>query len=183
MTTLKMFALSSAVVVLSSLPAMAQQKRLSPHETISARIDGPNLVTIVYGRPYSKDPKSDKVRKVWGELVKYGEPWRLGSDEATTLLTQKPLKFGDTEVPAGVYTLYMVPTEDGGKLAISKTVGAWGIPVDTKNDLARVDLKKETLEKPNDQLQIAVEKNTGGGGVIKIMWEGAQYSAPFSVKK
>ena len=50
-------------------------------------------------------------------------------------------------VPAGAYTLYMVPDENGGKLA-SANVGRLGVPVDEKNDLSRVDLKKEPLEKP-----------------------------------
>ena len=107
----------------------------------------------------------------------------MGSDEATLLITQKPIEFGSTEVPAGAYTLYLVPDENGGKLAISKSLGAWGIPVDEKNDLARVDVKKDTLDKPNEQLAIAVDRNPSGGGVIKIMWEGTQFSAPFTVKK
>ena len=145
-------------------------------------IDG-NRITLTYGRPYSKDPKNGEVRKIWGTLVPNGKAWRLGSDEATSLITQKPIMFGDTVVPAGAYTLYMVPDENGSKLAISKTLGGWGIPVDEKNDLARVDLKKETLDKPNEQLAMAVEKNSSGGGLIKIMWEGTQFSAPFTVKK
>ena len=57
--------------VVAGQTATAQQKRISPHETISAVING-NRVTITYGRPYSKDPKSDKIRKIWGELVPWG---------------------------------------------------------------------------------------------------------------
>ena len=71
-------------------PLMAQQKRISPHETISKVIDG-NRVTIVYGRPYTKDPTTGQNRKIWGELVPYGEVWRTGADEATLLITQKPI--------------------------------------------------------------------------------------------
>ena len=130
-------------------------------------------MTIVYGRPLSKKAGSGEARKIWGSLVPFGQAWRLGADEATLLTTQKDIQFGDTTVPAGAYTLYMVPEENGGKLAISKSLGAWGIPVDEKHDLARVDLKKESLEKPNEQLAIAVDKNSSGGGVVKIMWEGA----------
>ena len=29
------------------------------------------------------------------------------------LLTQQPLAFGDTVIPAGAYTLYIVPSEHG----------------------------------------------------------------------
>ena len=143
---------------------LAQAPRKSPHETINGRFDG-SLVTIVYGRPYAKD------RKIWGTLVPNGKAWRLGADEATLLLAQKDLKVGDAEVPAGAYTLYMVPDENGSKLAISKALGAWGIPVDEKHDLARVDLKMESLDKPVDQLTLALDKNPSCGGIIKIMWE------------
>jgi hypothetical protein len=178
----KFLVLVAAVAMVNPVSAFAQRARVSPHETTSAVIDG-NRVTLVYGRPYSKDPKSGEIRKIWGTLVPYGKAWRIGADEATLLITQKPIEFGDTTIPAGAYTLYMIPEEDGGKLVFSKSLGAWGVPVDEKHDLARVDLKKEPLEKPNEQLAMSVEKNPGGGGVIKIMWEGTQYSAPFTVKK
>jgi hypothetical protein len=182
MNALKFIGLVAIVAMLNPVSAFAQRPRVSPHETVSAVIDG-NRVTLVYGRPYSKDPKSGEIRKIWGALLPNGKAWRLGADEATLLLTQKPIEFGDTTVPAGAYTLYMIPDENGGKLAISKSLGAWGVPVDEKNDFARVDLKKETLEKPNEQLELAVEKSPSGGGVIKIMWEGTQFSAPFTVVK
>src|ERR1700749_1120289 len=129
MSTPKLAIFAAAVSVLFPLTTFAQQRpRVSPHETASAVIDG-NRVILVYGRPYSKDPKSGEIRKIWGTLVPNGKAWRLGSDEATLLLTQKPIVFGDTTVPAGAYTLYMVPDENGGKLAISKSLGAWGVPV------------------------------------------------------
>jgi Protein of unknown function (DUF2911) len=179
-------ALAIALIVASALPLMAQQKRISPHETISSMIDG-NRVTIVYGRPYTKDPKSGEARKIWGGLVPYGKVWRTGADEATLLITQKPILFGETTVPAGAYTLFTLPAEDGSaKLIINKQVGQWGIgpgAYDAKQDLAQIDLKKEALDKPVDQFTMSVGKNPSGGGVIKLMWENTQYSAPFTVKK
>jgi hypothetical protein len=182
MNKLNFVLLIAAIGMLSPVSAMAQRPRVSPHETTSAVIDG-NRVTLVYGKPYSKDPKSGETRKIWGTLVPNGKAWRLGADEATLLLTQQPLVIGETTIPPGAYTLYMVPDETGAKLAFSTKLGQWGIPVDEKHDLARVDLKKEALEKPADQLALAVEKNPSGGGVVKIMWEDTQFSLPFTVKK
>lgn len=171
-----------AALAASALPTMAQRQRTSPHETISANFGG-SRVTIVYGRPYTKDPKSGEPRKIWGELVKWDEPYRLGADEATLLLAQNPLKIGETTIPAGAYTLYLVPSEKGtSKLAFSTSLGKWGIPVDEKHDLARVDLKKDTLDKAVDQLTIAIGKEAPGG-VIKITWENTQFSVPFTVQK
>jgi len=72
----------------------------SPHVTTSAKIDD-NRVTLVYGSPNLKDPKNDgAVRKVWGGLVPFGKIWRLGSDEATLLITQKAID--DFRKSAGV---------------------------------------------------------------------------------
>lgn len=172
-----------AALMLYALPLMAQQKRVSPHETISAVIDG-GRVTIVYGRPYTKDPKSGEARKIWGGLVPYGKIWRTGADEATLLVTQKPIMIGETTIPAGTYTLFTLPAEEGSaKLIINKQVGQWGTQYDEKQDLARIDLKKDALDKPVDQFTMAVAKNPAGGGVIKLMWEDTQYSAAFTAAK
>jgi hypothetical protein len=178
-----------AATLISALPLLAQQKKAastggnSPHETTSAVIDG-SRVTITYGRPFTKDPKTGEPRKIWGGLVPWDKAWRTGSDEATLLVTQQPLVIGETTIPAGAYTLYSVPSESGtSKLAFSTKLGAWGAPVNEKDDLARVDMKKETLEKPVDQFTMAVAKNPSGGGVIKLMWENTQFTVPFTVKK
>ncbi len=77
-------------------------------KTISAVIDG-NRVMVTYGRPYTKNPRSGEVRKIWGGLVPYGKVWRTGADEATILITQKPITLGGAAVPAGAYTLWTLP--------------------------------------------------------------------------
>jgi hypothetical protein len=191
MNKLKSTLIITAMLV-SALPLMAQQKRaastggVSPHETISQVFDGTrnNRVMIIYGRPYSKDPKSGEVRKIWGGLVPYGKVWRTGSDEATLLITQKPIVIGETTIPAGAYTLFTLPQEDGtAKLIINKQVGQWGLSYDEKQDLARVDLKKDAVETPVDQFTMAVGKNPSGGGMLKMMWENIQYSVAFTVQK
>lgn len=185
MNTLKTF-VAIAAIAASALPLAAQQKRVSPHETVSAVIEG-SRVTVTYGRPYTKSPRSGEIRKIWGGLVPYGKVWRTGADEATTLITQKPLVFGDTTVPAGAYTLWTLPAEDGSaKLIINKQIGQWGVgpnSYDEKEDLARIDLTKSHLDTPVDQFTMAVSKNPSGGGTLKMAWEDTQYSADFTVQK
>jgi hypothetical protein len=187
MKTIASLVLAFAALVVGSLPLAAQQKRTSPHESIYTRYGTrPNvtLVSITYGRPFSKDPKTGELRKIWGGLVAWGKADRLGADEATLLLTQKALVFGETTVPAGAYTLYLVPSETGAtQLAISTNIGKWGVPVDEKNDLARVPLTKGALETSVDQLTLALDKNPDDTGTLKIMWEKTVYSVGFSVKK
>lgn len=179
-------ALVATLLGLSSLPAQIApaRTRVSPHETISSRIDG-SRVTIIYGRPYSKDPKSGTARKIWGGLVPFDKVWRLGADEATLLVTQEPLDLGGTAIPAGAYSLYLLPAADGSaKLLVNKQIGQWGADVyNEKNEFARIDLKKDALETGLDQFAMSVEKNGDKGGIIKLGWENTQYSVTFTVKK
>jgi hypothetical protein len=180
------YLLTLGALIASISPLMAQQKRVSPHETISKVIDG-NRVIIVYGRPYTKDPSTGQNRKIWGELVPYGEVWRTGADEATLLITQKPIMLGEAAIPAGAYTLWTLPNEDGtAKLIINKRIGQWGIgpgSYDQEQDLVRVDLKKDALDTPVDQFTMAIAKGPSGGGVLSMMWESTGFSIPFTIQK
>ncbi len=175
--TLSVIALTSVALTI----AFAQQKRVSPTETAKATIDGAD-VSITYGAPYMKDPKSGEPRKIWGGLVPYGKVWRTGANEATTLTTSKNLEFGNFSLPAGTYTLFTQPEESGGKLIFNKQTGQWGTKYDASQDLGRVDLTKKELPSPVDQFAIAIEKNAGGGGIIHLRWEKAEFSTPFTVK-
>jgi hypothetical protein len=179
--------LTIGAIVAGISPSMAQQrKRVSPHETVSKAIDG-NRVTIVYGRPYAKDPKTGQDRKIWGDLVPYGEVWRTGADEATLLITQKPIVMAGTTIPAGAYTLWTLPNQDGtAKLIINKQIGQWGLgsgSYDEKQDLVRVDLKKEALDTPVDQFTMTVSEDPSSGGVLSMVWEKTEFSVPFTVQK
>lgn len=165
----------------ASLPALGA---VSPHETINATVDGAKI-TIVYGRPYTKNPRTGEPRKIWGGLVPYGKVWRTGADAATLFTTDQPLMFGEASVPAGTYSLYSQPEEKGtSKLIINKQTGQWGTEYEKGQDLARVDMKMETLDKPVDQFTMTIEKDPSGtGGVIKLSWEKTQYLVSFTVKK
>ena len=172
----------AVLIAAAFLGGASVMARVSPHETVSAVIDG-NTVTITYGRPYTTKPGTTKARKIWGGLVPYGKVWRTGADEATVFKTEKDLEMGGTTIPAGTYTLWTVPEEDGGKLVICKEVGQWGTEYKEGNDLARVDLKREPLQPAVHQFTIAISKAPGGGGQIKLQWEDVQYVEPFTVKK
>ncbi len=190
MKPLKSIVLLAAASLLVALPLMAQTTskpapgRASPHDTVSTVVDG-SRVMLVYGRPHVKDPKTGEARKIWGGLVPYGKVWRTGADEATLLVTQQPLSFGETTIPAGAYTVFTLPVEKGtSKLIINKQIGQWGTQYDEKQDLARVDLKTEATDASVEQFTMAVQKNSsGGGGTIRMMWENTQFSVPFTVKK
>lgn len=177
----------AAATLLGSLPAMAQaHPRTSPHETVSMQY-GDGRLMIVYGRPYSKDPKGTEIRKIWGGLVPYGAVWRTGADEATLLLTEQALDVQGTTIPAGAYTLYTLPTPEGGKLIFNKQIGQWGTEYSESKDFARIDLKKTATDKPYDQFTVVLEKNDKSkdptAGYIALRWENTEYYVEIAVKK
>jgi hypothetical protein len=172
-----------SVVAGAAMPVYAQMQRVSPPDIAGTVVDG-NRVTIYYSRPYSKDPKTGTIRKIWGGLIPYGKVWRVGANEATLLVTQQPIEIDGKTIPGGAYTLFVIPEEDGkAQLIVNKQIGQWGLQYDEKQDLIRVPLTKEDLKQPLDQFAMAVQRNPSGGGVIKLMWENTQFSAPFIVKK
>jgi hypothetical protein len=174
--------LVSLSLMAASFAVADDKSRVSPHETITANIDGSD-VTIVYGRPYSKDPKSGAPRKIWGELVPFGKVWRTGADEATLLTTKKSYDIGGTTVPAGTYSLFTWPEQGGAKLIVNKQTGQWGTKYDEKQDLARIDMKKEPVEKPGEQFTIEIKKDPAAGGILKFTWENTQYSVAIKAAK
>jgi hypothetical protein len=182
-----------ALTLAMASPAMAQaekkkqRQRLSPHETITANIDG-SEVKLVYGRPYTKKPGTTEVRKIWGGLIPYDKVWRTGADEATLLTASDPISIGGLMLPAGTYSLFTYPMADGSaKLIVNKRTGQWGIPYDeakeAANELGRVDMTKASLDTPVDQFTMALDKGSSGGGMISMMWENTKYSVPFTIKK
>lgn len=169
-------------LLLSASPLFAQEKpRVSPHDTVNAMV-GDAKITIAYGRPYTKDPKSGEKRKIWGGLVPYGKVWRMGANEATLLTTDKEISIGGSAIAPGTYSLFLQPEEGAAKLIVNKQTGQWGTKYDQGQDLARVDLIKQPLDTPVEQFTIAVDK-TGDGGLLKLIWENTAYSAPIAVKK
>ena len=90
-----------------------------------------------------------KGRKIYGDLVPFGQVWRTGANEATTFVTSSDVVVGGKNVPAGSYTIFTVPNADKWTLIINKKTGEWGIPYKYESDeLARVDMKISKLPAP-----------------------------------
>lgn len=159
----------------------AQQPPISPRESVSARIDRSDI-TVVYGRPYLRDPRTGEPRKIWGALVPFGRVWRTGANEATTFTTTRDLEIGGKTLAAGTYTLYTIPEERGGKLIVNRQTGQWGTEYDGNRDVLQVELKREPLRNPVQQFTIQIEPRASAGGVLKLQWSDAQFSVPFTVK-
>jgi len=135
------------------------QTRKSPHDTVSTKD-----ITITYGRPYMHG------RVIFGELVKYGQVWRLGADEATTISLARDTKFGETTIPAGTYTLFAMVNENDWTFIFNSVLGQWGAFSYEKNknkDIAQVTVPVSKLTTPVEQFTIRFDSDNS----IIIEWE------------
>jgi hypothetical protein len=97
--------------------------------------------------------------------------WRTGANQATALKTDANLMIGTTSVPAGNYTLYTLPSEGTWKLIINKQTGQWGTKYDQSQDLARVDMRKNTLPAPQEKMSISFEHTRGNRTQLHVRWD------------
>lgn len=184
-STLSAVAACMLTLALVAMPGSAQQdksKRPSPPGTATFTFQDGKTITINYSRPKINDPRSGQPRKIYGGLVPYGEVWRAGANEATSFVTQADLTVGSTPVPAGSYTLYILPQESGAwKLIISKKTGQWGIPYPgQQDDLARIDMKAGKTPSTVQDFTISFDKRGPNGGVINFDWEGTRATVDFT---
>ena len=123
-----------------------------------------------------------KGRKIFGGLVPFGEVWRAGANEATTFVASADLMVGDKPVPAGNYTIFVIPSQDKWTLIINKKTGEWGIPYKYESDeLARVDMKVSKLPSPVEDFTIAYDK-TGSGCTMRMEWDTTRASVDIKAK-
>jgi len=169
-------ALSIPAAALSRVaPAQQAPARRSPHETTTGKVDGAAM-KISYGRP------SMRGRKIFGELVLFGDVWRLGADEATELSTSADLMFGAYRLKAGTYSLFAKPERDAWALIINAGTGMSGLEREPPRDLTSVTAKPASLAAPVEQLTIEIV-DTPAGGAITLRWEKTEVTFPFTVAK
>ena len=172
----RMIAVLVAVAFVGATGLLANQRqRASPHETVTATVDGAKI-SVTYGRPYAKG------RKIVGGLVPYNQVWRTGADEATTLVTDKALMFGNTHVGPGTFTLYTLPGEKEWRLIVNKQTGQWGTEYDEKQDLGRIPMTVSKTSAPVEQLTIEIA-DTPAGGELRLSWENTLAVVPFTAMK
>jgi hypothetical protein len=171
---------AAALVRWSALDAAGRSVgALSGRGRDTVRVAGATI-SLDYGTPAKRG------REIWGRLVPYGAVWRTGANEATHISTDRDLVLDPQGaalvVPAGRYTLFSIPTAEGGTLIVNRQTGQTGTAHDAKQDLGRVPLTARSLAAPVELFTIlATEK--APGGELRIQWDQRELVVPFSVRR
>jgi hypothetical protein len=138
-------------------------------------------VLIEYGQPHARG------REVWGTLVPFDSVWRLGANAATHLITRVPLTIGSAQIPAGNYTLHLLPTAATAQLIVSDSSGTdmWGVPYPgASRDRARIPMRSRNLTENIETLVINLVPGVGStsSGVLSILWGRREYSVEWTAQ-
>jgi len=137
----------------------------NPPGSLKQRV-GATDIEVSYNRP------SVKGRKIFGELVRYGQVWRTGSDSATKITFGTAVKVNGADVPAGAYELFTIPGESEWTVIIHQNKSQWGsYSYDAANDVARVTAKPAALSEPVETFTIGVGDLTAASATLNILWE------------
>ena len=176
---MRKFTLAILPIFLLTLTAFAQKvqdktQRPSPPDWTQCSLPAGKMIVVDYSSPRAKG------RKIFRGLVPYGDVWRTGANEATTLITTADLTIAGHDVPAGSYTLFTLPTADKWTLIINKHTGEWGIPYKYESEeLARVPMQVSATAAPVENFNISFDQS-GGGCTLRVSWENTQASATFT---
>jgi hypothetical protein len=136
------------------------EKELSPKATVEAEISGVKT-EIVYCRP------SARGRKMVGGKDPYGQVWRTGANEATTIEFDQDVNIEDQPLPAGKYGLFTIPGETDWVIIFNKVHDQWGAYDYKKSeDALRVTVKAEKTQSFTETFTIQPENNK-----INLVWE------------
>ncbi len=174
----KRIVLCSFVAFLFTSLAFAQMGGGKPSPAASASCDlgGGKTIKTDYSSPRMKG------RKIYGDLVPFGEVWRTGANSATTFVTSADVNVGGKAVPAGNYTIFTLPTANKWTLIINRKTGEWGIPYTYEGDeLARVDMKVSKLPAPVENFTLAYDKSASGC-ILRLDWETTRATVDISAK-
>ena len=173
----RLFLLCMSIMFIISVNTTAQDFRTprpSPDATVS-QVVGITKITIDYSSPGVKG------RTIWGKLVPYGEVWRVGANEVTSITFSTPVKVNGNELPAGTYGIHTIPGESEWEIIFSK---------DTKvDDPMNYDMNKDVLRlkvKPEsnpftERMAFTITDMTNNSANVNLIWEKLKISFPVEV--
>lgn len=149
-----------------SLPLAAQnQKPLASPKATVMQVVGTTEMTITYHRPAVKG------RAIFGSLVPYGQVWRTGANENTTISFSSDVKINGKSLKAGTYGLHTIPGASSWTIIFSNDSKAWGsYSYDQKNDALRVDVRPAESEFV-ERMRFTIDDMTENRATVVLQWE------------
>jgi hypothetical protein len=175
-----MFKKISILIILVGLFSTTYAQIKTPQASPLTKIEqtvGLTNVTLEYSRPSMHE------RKVFGDLVPYGQLWRTGANSNTKITLSEDVTIDGQELKKGTYAIYSIPYEKTWNIIFYTDATNWGNPRNW--DDAKVALKTtvavQPLSKKTETFTISFDDLKNGSAVLGIQWEKAYVGVKFDV--
>ncbi len=173
---MKKLLLLIAIGFTASLNAQILTPKASPAAKMQQKV-GLADIQIEYSRPGAKG------RVIFGDLIPFGQMWRLGANENTKITTSEALIIGKDTLNAGTYALFAKPGPTNWELYFYADYSNWGLPEpwDPKKVVLKASAVVQKTQDFQENLAISLDALTNNGGTLLICWENTKVSLPFSL--
>ena len=173
---MKKLLLLIAIGFTASLNAQILTPKASPAAKMQQKV-GLADIQIEYSRPGAKG------RVIFGDLIPFGQMWRLGANENTKITTSEALIIGKDTLNAGTYALFAKPGPTNWELYFYADYSNWGLPEpwDPKKVVLQASAMVQKTQDFQENLAISLDALTNNGGTLLICWENTKVSLPFSL--
>ena len=161
--------LAVAVMCTASFAQQDKSQRVSPPDSVMVTTNDGVTIDIHYSKP------SLKGRQIGVEIAPFGEVWRTGANEATTVEVDKDVTVQGQPLAAGKYSLYSIPGEQQVTIIFNKVWDQWGTQYDEAQDALRVDAMPSETGNAVEQFTITA----GADGTVTLLW--GNYAVPFTI--
>jgi hypothetical protein len=141
---------------------------------------GNREVKVCYGAPKKNG------RQVAGGLIPFGQPWRFGANEATTIYMPTRGSIAGVNVEPGAYTLYTVAGEKEWKIVVNSATQRWGIPINdavTAKDVGSGVVKVETADAAEEALKLKLNSTGAGSADLVVHWDKTRVRIPVTLDR
>ncbi|MFZ4862585.1 DUF2911 domain-containing protein [Sphingobacterium sp. Mn56C] len=128
-------------------------------------------IKLTYQRPNANG------RKIFGDLVPFGEVWRTGANVVTNITFEEEVSIQGHLVPAGTYGLFTIPNSSEWTIILSKNATQWGAyQYKKEEDLLRFTVKPQQLNHKVETFTIGFDAVTTKSTQVSLAWEKTQVS-------
>jgi hypothetical protein len=152
---------------MSYFPVNYSQKKMT-HD-----ITTPPVMRVIYSRPHKQG------REIFGDLLKYGEHWRLGANEASEIEFFQNVTIQNKKVNAGRYIIYCIPYKDKWTIVLNNDIYTWGLKIDSTKDLMHFDIPV-TKAPVNLEYFTMVFQPINAGAELVMAWDDTEARLPIN---
>lgn len=159
------------LIALSSFSLFSEAQQVkTPAASLKAEVEqmvGLTDVEYEYSRPNKKG------RVIFGGLVPYGQVWRTGANENTTIKFGDDVEIDGKTIPKGKYAIYTIPHEDTWDVIFYSDSENWGTPEkwDDKKVVLKTTAPVKKLAESVESFTIGINNLSDNSAHLQFMWD------------